>query len=59
MPNKIYHCEKCGEDFEGTQSEEEALEELAGRFPGYTQEDCDIVCDDCYKILCGRIGIAV
>lgn len=52
-----YVCAVCQQTFEEDWTEEEALAELQENFGNYTPEECDIVCDDCYKkILSGVIN---
>lgn len=47
-PNE-YKCAACGGVFEKGWTDEEAKEELGTTFPGIGAEDCDLVCDDCFK----------
>jgi hypothetical protein len=47
MP-KQYTCAVCKETFDQGWSEEEAEAELASTF-GVPKDECDIVCDDCYR----------
>jgi len=50
MSNKeTFVCSLCAETYEMTWSDEEALEELKGTFPGFNKEDCSVVCADCYE----------
>ena len=44
-----FKCAVCGEEFEKGQSDKEAEEELERNYPGYTIEDCELTCDDCYN----------
>lgn len=44
-----YRCASCGETFEKGRSDDEAKEELSNTFPGWDEDDCDLVCDDCWK----------
>jgi hypothetical protein len=44
-----YKCAACGGVFDKGWSDEEAAAELAEKFAGHQQEDCDVVCDDCFK----------
>ena len=46
-----YKCAMCGGVFEKGWTDEEAEQELQQNFQGITPDDCDIVCDDCYKIM--------
>lgn len=45
-----YICAVCGEIFEKGQSDEDALEELNKNYPDFSQEECELVCEDCYQI---------
>lgn len=47
-PNE-YRCAVCKGVFEKGWSEEEAQSELGEVFPEFTTDECDLVCDDCYK----------
>lgn len=42
-------CAFCRKAFLSSMSDEEALAQLAQEFPDVPVEDCDIVCDDCFK----------
>ena len=44
-----YECAICKGIFEKQLTDEEAAEQLKDEFPGFTPDECDIVCDDCYK----------
>ena len=44
-----YRCSMCGGVFDKGWSDDEAKKELDATFPGIKVEDCDVVCDDCYK----------
>lgn len=44
-----YKCAVCGKEFESGWADEEAQEELAENFPGFSVEECIVVCDDCYQ----------
>lgn len=44
-----YICTICRKEFESSWSDEEAVDELSQTFPGYSKEDCAVVCEDCYK----------
>ena len=39
----------CKGEFESGWTDEEAKEELKENFDGESTDDCDVVCDDCYK----------
>lgn len=46
-----FTCAECGGTFEKGRTDEEALSELKIKFPGHNPEDCEIICDDCWKSL--------
>ena len=55
-PNE-YECSVCGNVYEKGWTDEEATaerEEVWG--PEFTNEDCAIVCDDCYKAMMGEVA---
>jgi 5-methylcytosine-specific restriction endonuclease McrA len=47
--SRKYICFHCGGTFTADWTEEEALEELKRDYPGVSQENCEVICDDCYK----------
>lgn len=47
----VYQCWKCKEWYEKGWSDEDAAAELADMHPGLSEADCEILCDDCYKIV--------
>ncbi len=47
-PNE-YRCAACGCVFEKGWTDEEAVAELNNNFPGFTTDECAVVCDDCHK----------
>jgi hypothetical protein len=51
-------CSVCGIKLEklSPEEEKEMLDELGGNFPGYDVENCDVVCDDCYKKVMSRFN---
>lgn len=49
MKNNEYKCAVCGEIYEKGWSDEEAKEELKQNFGDYKEDDCAVVCDDCYQ----------
>ena len=53
LKSNEYRCAICGGIFEKGQSEEAAQEEMKHNFPDVDKEDCDMVCDDCYKEIMG------
>lgn len=46
-----YTCTMCQQEFLKGWSDEEAKAELGENFPGFEPDECDVVCDDCYKSL--------
>ena len=47
----MYKCAVCeGTFLKDDFTEEEQLEELKKNYPGFTIEDCELVCDDCYNL---------
>ncbi len=52
MSEESYQCAMCGGVFEKTRSDEEAMRETNELFGDVTREDCDVICDDCFKIVC-------
>lgn len=49
--NRLYKCVVCKGIFETVQTEQELEDQLNNEFPGYIKEECDQVCDDCYKMM--------
>ena len=49
LKSNEYRCAVCKGVYEKGWSDEEAIEELGGNFPGIDIDDCGVVCDDCYK----------
>lgn len=49
-----FECALCREVFplirDERWSEEKAQNELAENFPGFTPDECDRVCDECYRL---------
>ena len=48
--NKEFTCARCGETFEKAWTDEEAATERKQNWPGWKEEDCDVICDDCHKV---------
>ena len=46
-----YTCAQCGGEFLKCRSDESADEERATLFPGVPVESCEIVCEDCFKLI--------
>ena len=51
MKRKTFKCAACGGTFEQEWSEEEALAELERVFPGWSPDDCSVICDDCHSAM--------
>lgn len=51
MSESEFTCAMCGETYEKEYSDDQAEAELAALFPGFTPDDCDLVCDDCFEKL--------
>ena len=51
-----YRCAVCEAVFEKGWSDEEAAGELDGNFPGFTPDDCELVCDGCYQRVMHWVG---
>jgi len=47
MKDNEYQCSMCGETYEKGWTEEEARKEQNDN--GWSDLDCDLVCDDCYN----------
>jgi len=45
----VFTCAGCGGEFIAGRTNEEAEEERKQLFAGFEEEDCGIVCDDCFK----------
>lgn len=51
MSDNTYTCARCGKTYEKEWSDEEALKETKVNFGvKYEKHECDVICDDCYKI---------
>ena len=46
-----FKCAVCKEIFNKGLTEEEAEKQLEVEFPGTITEECDLVCDDCFKLM--------
>ena len=49
MKENEYQCVACQGIFEKGWSDEEAIAELKENFGDHDIDDCELVCDDCYK----------
>ena len=54
MNKDEYKCNVCKEIFKKGLTDKEAEEQLNKEFPGTITEECDLVCDDCYKKIFGE-----
>lgn len=57
MDNSEYQCAICKGVFVKEWSDEEALAETQLYWTGSTQEDCAVVCDDCWEKIKPERGI--
>lgn len=46
-----FKCNICEGVFEKELTDEEAKKQLEKEFPGWTTDQCDLICDDCYNKL--------
>lgn len=44
-----YTCAVCHITYDAEWSDEEAIEELRDKFGAVNVENCELVCDDCFK----------
>ena len=51
LANNEYRCAVCGGVYLKGWSDSEAEDELSDVFPGISKDECDLVCDDCYKAM--------
>ena len=42
-------CSVCKKTYNKELTDIEAEKQLEKEFPGFKKDECDIVCDDCYK----------
>ena len=49
MKDNEFRCAICKQVFITEFTDEEAEMQLAEEFPGYIKEECELVCDDCYR----------
>lgn len=56
MKNNQYKCAVCKEVFDKGLTDAEAEKQLDKEFPGFITEECDLVCDDCFKKIGGHIN---
>ena len=52
MPKKdkdTYTCAWCHKSYKKGWTDEEAVAELKENFGDYIPEECDLICDSCYK----------
>jgi len=52
-----FTCAACGGTFQTEWSDEEAMAEKDGLWPGVSIADCDVICDDCFKGLNHGAGV--
>ena len=49
MKNNKFKCYRCKNIFRKGLTDAEAEKQLEKEFPGYIAEECEVVCDNCYK----------
>ena len=49
MKGEEYKCYICKGVFEKNITSEESQKRLELEFPGFTKDECEILCDDCYQ----------
>lgn len=49
LKDNEYRCANCGGVFNKGWSDAEAIEELMQRQPNVSAEECDLVCDPCFR----------
>jgi len=49
--DNTYKCTACGGVFDKGWTDEEAMQEKENNFGDIPMQDCDVVCDDCFKAL--------
>lgn len=49
MKSNEYKCSLCQNVYTKGQTDEEANKELIENFGHWEEDECDLVCDDCYK----------
>ena len=55
---KTFKCAMCKKRFPFIESEnEEAIKELKTTFGSIPVDECEIVCDDCYKKVMEELGL--
>lgn len=60
MENEDYTCELCGETYQKTRPDKEALAESHKNFGKHPPQDLSIICDDCFqKIRPDKFPLAV
>ena len=47
--SEYFKCAVCKKTFKKGMTDEEAQEQLKKEFKGFEVEECDLVCDDCFK----------
>lgn len=55
MKGDQYQCAKCGDIFTRTTPVEKMMKEYHRDFPGVSDEEREIVCHDCWKMMTRKI----
>jgi hypothetical protein len=53
MKKDEYECAMCKKVFKKGLTDADAEKEFETTFPNTKKEDCELVCDDCYKTIMG------
>lgn len=52
--SNTYTCSACRNEYEKGWTDAEATEEVKTNFgEGFSKENCDVVCEDCYRKIMG------
>ena len=51
-----FTCAYCKETFNKGQDDEAAMIECKENFGNISKQDCDVLCDDCYKAFMGWLA---
>ena len=48
---ETFTCDSCGKTYPKGWTDEEAMQETQEMFGSVPIDDCNVICDDCYKII--------
>lgn len=49
--DNTYTCARCRKTYERVRSDEEAIAEKNALFPDWPLDECDLICDNCFRKL--------